>query len=302
VEVSTGVFEYVARLALREAGIVLREGKEYLVSSRLAPIAAECGAGSLEDLVRILERPNSRALVSRVIDALTTNETLFFRDVQPFDALKRRVLPALMAARARERTLRIWSAACSTGQEPYSIAMSLDADVPELRGWSLEILGTDISATALEQARAGLYSQTEVNRGMPVACLARYFTQEERSWRLKKSIRDMVQLREMNLIKPWPALPQMDVIFMRNVLIYFDDESKLGVFKNLRRVLKPDGYLFLGGAETPFAHEDVFERVNLPRAGCFQLKSREPGSNGAAAAGDVNAAAAPHAVRMADVE
>lgn len=272
-QVTAQVFDYIARLARGEAGIVLREGKEYLISARLAPLAKEFGAASLEELVRAAAQPTGRRIVARIIDALTTNETLFFRDLQPFEALQRCVLPALIAGRGEEKTLRIWSAACSTGQEPYSIAMCIDAKLPELRTWHVEILGTDISTTALQQARLGLYSQAEVNRGLPLAFLAKYFTKEERLWRLNPAIREMVQLREMNLIKPWPRLPQMDVVFLRNVLIYFDDCAKHAILKNVRRVLKPDGYLFLGGAETPLTSEDAFERLDFPRAGCYRAKA-----------------------------
>ncbi|MBS1818605.1 MAG: protein-glutamate O-methyltransferase CheR [Acidobacteria bacterium] len=266
-------FELVRRVVYDTSGIVLDPGKEYLVESRLQPLCRHENVPSIPRLVQKLREPGAQPLVTRLVDAMTTNETSFFRDVEPFEALRRHVLPALIEARRATRQLNIWYAASSTGQEPYSVSMMLDAEFPQLRGWIVNQLATDISPTVLERARAGRYSQLEVNRGLPAKYLVHYFTKVGNDWRLKDNIRKMVRFEELNLIKAWPLLPAMDIVMLRNVMIYFDTEAKKRVLSGARRVLRPDGYLFLGGAETPMNLDDSFDRQPYPRAGCYTVKA-----------------------------
>jgi chemotaxis protein methyltransferase CheR len=265
-------FDFVRKLVHRQAGISLDTGKEYLVETRLAPIAREEGFSSLAQLVSHLRGSASPALERRVIEAMTTNETTFLRDVRPFETLVGKVLPSLMAARATERRLAIWSAACSSGQEPYSIAMTLRERVPQLVGWDVRILATDLSQECLSRARAGVYSQIEVNRGLPAKYLVRFFRRRGANWQINDEIRRMVEFRQMNLMEPWPPLPAMDVIFLRNVLIYFDIDTKKTIFRRIRRTLRPDGCLFLGAVETTLNLDDHFDRFPGDRSGCYRMR------------------------------
>ena len=269
--ISAPDFDYVADLARRNAAIVLERGKEYLVESRLTPLAQKEGFSSLEDFVSQLRLdPVPGPRLGRVIDALTTNETLFFRDHHPFEALRKGVLPGLIEARAATKKLTIWSAACSTGQEPYSIAMLLRDSFPQLRDWQLSIIATDLSPRVLQQARLGQYNQIEVNRGLPAICLVKHFTKEGDTWTLKEDIRKMVDFRIQNLIHPFTALPVCDVVFIRNVLIYFDVPTKQGILRNIRRQLAPDGYLFLGTAETTLNLDAGFKPATFGPAVAYQ--------------------------------
>jgi chemotaxis protein methyltransferase CheR len=213
-------------------------------------------------------------LQQKVVEAMTTNETSFFRDVQPFEMLKQMVVPELMKRRATERRLNVWCAASSTGQEPYSLAMMLRESFPSLGGWKVRISASDLSTEVLEKARRGRYSQLEVNRGLPAHLLVKYFQRQGVEWQIKDDIRNVIDYRQLNLIEPWPALPPMDVILIRNVLIYFDVETKRQILGKARRLLRPDGYLFLGGAETTLKLDDSFERVEFQRTGCYQLRKR----------------------------
>lgn len=266
-------FDYVRQMVYDNAGIVIEPGKEYLVESRLTPLCRQENVDSIDLLVQRMRGPQGVALVRRLMDAMTTNETTFFRDVEPFETLKKHVLPALMEARRASRQLNIWYAASSTGQEPYSASMLIDTEFPELKGWSLMQLATDLSPTVLGRAREGRYSQLEVNRGLPAKYLVRYFTKAGNDWQLEESIRRMVRFEEMNLVKPWPLMPQMDIIMLRNVMIYFDTEAKKRILHNVRTLLRPDGYLFLGGAESPMNIDESFDRQQYERAGCYRLKS-----------------------------
>src|SRR6202000_2248576 len=187
--------------------------------------------------------------ISDVVEAMTTNETFFFRDKIPFDHLRDTILPHLLQARASRRWLRIWSAACSTGQEPYSIAMCLKEKAAQLAGWRIEIVGTDLSQEVLEKSRAGIYSQFEVQRGLPIQLLVKYFAQIGELWQLNSELRGMVQYRQLNLLQDFSSLGKFDVIFCRNVLIYFDQQTKTQIFDRIARVMEPDGMLMLGAAE-----------------------------------------------------
>lgn len=269
---STSDFDYVRELVRKGAAIVLESTKEYLVEARLVPLARKEGFGSLAELVAKLRCEQESPLHRKVIDAMTTNETLFFRDIHPFELLRTTVLPELQASRAGTRQLRIWSAACSTGQEPYTIAMLLREHFPQLLDWRTEILATDLSTEVLEKARKGAFGQIEVNRGLPAKLMVKYFAQNGIDWQLKDEVRRMVDFRELNLAAPWPMLQPFDVIFLRNVLIYFDTDTKKSILARMRSLLRPDGYLFLGAAETTMNLDDAFERVQIGKSGAYRIK------------------------------
>lgn len=250
-KVTPADFSYISGLAKSLSALELDEGKEYLVESRLAPVATLAGCTSLEALCLRLRAENGRGPLSdQVVDALTTNETLFFRDFHPFETLRLHVLPELIARRAGLRKLAIWSAACSTGQEPYSLAMMLLEHFPQLADWNLSILATDISPTVLARARQGRYSKLEVNRGLPASYLVRYFQPDGKDWVVKENVRRLVDFRELNLIGSWAGLGLFDIVFIRNVLIYMDQPTKLGILRNVKRHMASDGTLLLGSAET----------------------------------------------------
>ncbi len=270
---SNTAFNFISDLVRERSAIVLEAGKTYLVESRLSPVAREHGMQSVDQLVDALRRPGSQTLTRQVVEAMTTNETSFFRDVHPFDALKTQIIPELINNRSRERTLSIWSNACSSGQEVYTIAMLLRDNFPQLAGWKVRLLATDLSSQILAKAREGVFNQTEVNRGLPLPMLLKYFQKNGLTWRVKDEIRNMVEFSELNLVEPWPVLPQMDVIFLRNVLIYFSPETKKEILNKARRVMRPDGYLFLGGAETTMNLDTSFERVQIGKATCYRIGS-----------------------------
>ncbi len=265
-------FNYVRRLVLDQSAIVLEEDKGYLVESRLLPLARREGFASLSLLVQRLQAEPFQGLHRQAVEALTTNETSFFRDFHPFEALKKFVLPDLIAKRAAERELTIWCAASSSGQEPYSISMLIRESFPQWASWKIHILSTDLSTDILARAREGRYSQLEVNRGLPASMLVKYFQKRGCDWFLRDDVRQMVDYQLLNLASAWPCLPPMDIVMMRNVLIYFGVNTKKEIFAKVRRVLKPDGYFFLGGAETTFSIDDSFERVQFERATCYRVR------------------------------
>lgn len=256
--VAAADFHFISSLVTQRSAIQLPPDKHYLVESRLVPLARDLGLGSVADLVAQLRRTRSADLETRVVEAMTTNETSWFRDVHPFESLRSVVLPRVLEANRTTRRLRIWSAACSTGQELYSIAMLLDSTFPELAGWDVQLLGTDINGDVVAKAQAGRYSGLEINRGLPAAHLARYFGREGTHFVVDERLRSRCTFRQMNLIAPWQYLPQQDVVFLRNVLIYFDQPTKRSVLENIRRVLSPAGHLFLGAAETTVGVVDGF--------------------------------------------
>ena len=266
-------FEFLRELLLRCSAIVLDPTKDYLVEARLGPLAKREGLGSITGLVTKLRTSGAgSALERKVVDAMTTNETLFFRDVHPFEALRHTLLPELLARRDKTRTLQVWSAACSSGQEPYTIAMLLRESFPQLARWNVEILATDLSPTMIAKAREGTYGRIEVNRGLPQPLLARYFTQQGTDYRINDELRAMVTFREMNLAAPWPTIGPFDVVFLRNVLIYFDVPTKKSILSRTLRLLRPDGYLLLGAAESTLNLEERFERLQIDRAGCYRVR------------------------------
>ncbi len=271
---SAAEFGYVSTMVRQEASIVLAPGKEYLVEARLIPVARAVGAANVNELLAELKRRPNPANQRRIIDALTTNETSWFRDREPFTALTDVVLPELIAARATTRKIRIWSAASSSGQEAYSLAMLLHERMPP--GWSYDIMGTDISTEMIKRAETGEYSQVEVNRGLPVAQLVQYFERAGAHWRINAALRRNVSFRLLNLTAPLPAMQPFDVIFLRNVLIYFDVATKRTVLRNAARLLRPDGVLFLGAAETTIGIDDSYERVPAGRTFAYRLRNTVP--------------------------
>ncbi|HEV7730896.1 MAG TPA: protein-glutamate O-methyltransferase CheR [Candidatus Binatia bacterium] len=267
-------FDYIRKLVRERSAIVLEPGKEYLAESRLLPVARDEGCATLQDLVAKIRADRSGGLERKVIEAMTTNETTFFRDVHPFEALRKTVLPDVLAARAAQRQLNIWCGASSSGQEPYSIAMVLRERAADLAGWSVRLLASDISREMLDRTKEGRYSQLEVNRGLPATMLVKWFEKQGTSWQVKPELRAMLELHEMNLAGAWPAFPSLDIVFMRNVLIYFDVETKQAILGKVRRLLRPDGWLLLGGAETTLNLDDAFERVPVEKATCYRLRDR----------------------------
>lgn len=235
----------------KESGLVLTPEKSYLVESRLLPLARQQKFETTDELVEAVQKGGNRHLAKAVIEAMTTNETFFFRDKTPFERFKEIALPQTIEARKHAGRLRIWCAAASSGQEPYTLAMILKEERAKLRGLRTEILGSDIDTDILSRAEAGVYSQFEVQRGLPVDLLIKNFTKQGANWQINKDVRAMVSYRQLNLLKPFAAsLGKMDIIFCRNVLIYFDMETKKQVFAEMHRTIHKDGFLFLGAAET----------------------------------------------------
>lgn len=272
-------FGYVSALAMSRAAIVLNPGKEYLVESRLEPLARTGGFDSLGDLIDAMRRrPGYAEIHQMAVEALTTNETLFFRDLHPFEAMEKKLIPEIMARRSGERRIDIWSGASSTGQEGYSIAMMLREKFPELRTWKVSITGTDLSSKAVAKAKEGLYSQLEVNRGLPLPLLVKYFEKVDKGWQIKSEIRDMVQFRKMNLIESWPTLPRFDLVLMRNVLIYFDIPTRKRILDGIRSIIHPDGALFLGASETTINVDDCWVGESSGRTSVYRIK-RADGAN-----------------------
>jgi chemotaxis protein methyltransferase CheR len=249
---------------------VLDEGKEYLVETRLTPLAYVEGFASIEDMLRRLSE-DGNGLRRKVLDAMTNNETWFFRDFQPFEALRKEIVPALLNARSATRLLRFWSAACSSGQEPYSLAL-LWREHFALRNWGIKILATDISSAILERARSGRYSQMEVNRGMPANLLTKYFRRGGLDWEIDGELRNDIEFRPFNLAEPWPEMPKADVIFLRNVMIYFDLETRKRILARVRAQLQPDGFMFLGCAETTLNLDAGFERIAFGNTAYYRMK------------------------------
>ncbi len=226
--------------------MIYDDGKEYLVEARLLPLAREAGFTELDDYIARL--PFDAAERVRALDALTINETSWFRDQTPYRAFTDVMLPALLESRAHSRSMTVWSAACSSGQEAYSLAMLLHEHLPE--GWTARILATDVSPSMVQRVRDGRYSQVEVNRGLPATMLVQHFTRVGTEWEIAPHLRTMVEARELNLAQPFPILPRCDVVFLRNVLIYFDLDTKREILRRVRDVVAPDGYLLLGSSET----------------------------------------------------
>ena len=253
-------YEYLRKLLKDHSGLDLSADKQYLIESRLLPLARKAGLAGFPELVQKM-KGGSPAFIAQVVEAMTTNETFFFRDKIPFEHFRDTIMPELLQARAGRKSLRIWCAAGSTGQEPYSLAMCLKEMSAALTGWRVEILATDLSQEVLEKSRAGIYSQFEVQRGLPIQLLVKYFRQIGELWQVNADLRAMVQHRQLNLLHDFSQLGSFDVIFCRNVMIYFDQDTKTNIFGRLARTIEPDGFLVLGAAETVVGLTEQFKPV-----------------------------------------
>jgi chemotaxis protein methyltransferase CheR len=274
--ISTSEFNYIRNLVRKHSALLLDPGKEYLVESRLEPLVRQEGFPSLRHLVENLRSDPSTELHRKVVEAMMTHETSFFREIRVFDTFRKTILPQILAVRERQRSLHFWCAACSGGQEPYSFAMVLREHFPSLQSWNVKFIASDISREMLERARAGRYSQLEVNRGLPANLLVKYFQKRGAEWEIAPDIRRMVEFREINLIHAWPLLGRMDVIFMRNVLIYLDGEAKKDILSRVARLLGQGGFVLLGAAETTANIDASFEPVSSGGATYFRLKNDGP--------------------------
>jgi chemotaxis protein methyltransferase CheR len=264
-------FDAIRRLLREHSAIALDADKRYLVECRLAPVLRQRNLNSIGELLAQLRFQPDNGLHRQIVEALVTTESSFFRDHSPFEALRKVVLPDLIHRRRSQRRLDIWCAASANGQEPYSIALLIREHFPELAGWKIGLLASDLSREVLARARDGRYNQVEVNRGLPATLLVKYFEQHGTDWQLQPAIRNTVEFREINLARSWPILPRMDLVLVRNVMIYFEIETKKSILERLARLLQPDGYLLLGGAETTINLNDSYRRVEPLKAGFYQL-------------------------------
>jgi chemotaxis protein methyltransferase CheR len=256
VTISPSSFAFVSDLVRQETAMLYDAGKEYLVEARLLPLARAADCPDVDAYVARLRA--DRAEQVKALDALTINETSWFRDNSPYKAFTDKLLPDVLAARAHVRHVSIWSAACSSGQEAYSLAMLLDQHLPS--GWTAQILATDVSTQMLDRVNAGRYSQVEMNRGLPATSLVKYFTRVGSEWEVSPELKKMVRTQHLNLAAPFPLLPTFDIVFLRNVLIYFDLETKRDILRRTHRVVAPDGFLLLGSSETTLDMDDHWER------------------------------------------
>lgn len=252
-------FEYLADFLKKSSGLVVSENKGYLIESRLLPIARDNGLESLSELVAKMRGGAAATIQEQVTEAMTTNESFFFRDKTPFTIFEEAILPHILESRSSSKKFRIWCAAASTGQEPYSLGMIMNEWGPKLAGWRPEIVGTDISAEVLRRAKLGTYTQFEVQRGLPINYLVKFFKQEGNDWHIAPEIKSMVQYRKLNLLDDFSSLGKFDIVFCRNVLIYFDQETKAQILERIASQLAPDGFLILGAAETVIGITDVFK-------------------------------------------
>lgn len=271
---SPDAFGWVADLVRRRSAIQLPAGKEYLVESRLLPLAKENGLHDAQEFVAMARHRNDERLLRGIVEALTTNETSWFRDNTPFAALRQKIVPDLLAARPRPAHLKVWSAACSTGQEPYSLAMTLSEALPPQV--TFEILATDLSQQVLDRASTGRYSQLEVNRGLPAPLMVRHFTRVGAEWEISPALRSRVTFRQHNLLDPAPVVGRVDVVLLRNVLIYFDLPTKKAILRRMAGVLADDGILMLGAAETTIGVDDSWERVQIGSGSAYRKLPTTP--------------------------
>jgi len=251
-------YEYLRKLLKDHSGLDLSADKQYLIESRLLPLSRKCGVPGIGDLVQKM-KGGSSTIIAQVVEAMTTNETFFFRDKIPFEHFRDTIIPEMMKARSGRKSIRIWCAAGSTGQEPYSLAMALKEMGATLAGWRVEIIATDLSTEVLEKSKSGVYSQFEVQRGLPIQLLVKYFKQNGELWQIGPELRAMVQHRQLNLLHDFSQLGAFDIIFCRNVLIYFDQATKANIFERIARMLEPDGVLALGAAESVVGITNAFK-------------------------------------------
>ncbi|MFK7894614.1 MAG: protein-glutamate O-methyltransferase CheR [Myxococcota bacterium] len=265
-------FEYLVGLIGERSGIIIEANKEYLIEARMAPILRSAEFEDISTLVASLRTKPKGPLADEVVDAMTTNETSWFRDRHPFDALKSQVIPELIERNEEKQKFQIWCGAASSGQEPYTIGMTILEHFPQLKDWGVKIIATDLSTTVLEQATSGKYSQIEMNRGLPASLLTKYFVRDGTSWVVNDELRSLIDFRPLNLIERFPVMPQADLVFLRNVLIYFDVETKNKILEGVRKQMEPHAYLFLGGAETTINVHDGFERLSIGKAAAYKKK------------------------------
>jgi len=264
-------FAWVRSFVRSAAGLMLEDEKRYLADFRLEPLARREGFDSVSALIGRMSGGVPNGLHAKVLEAMTTNETSFFRDLHPFEALRTQVLPGLIERRRPERRLVFWSAACASGQEPYSLAMLLrDHFAAALNGWDVRVVGTDLSPSMIGRAREGLYSQLEVNRGLPAAGLLTHFQKEGLQWRVRPELRRGLEFGILNLLDEWHAVPQPDVILLRNALYYMAEDVRRGILARVRRFLRPDGLLLLGAAEMLLAPDEDFDRVDLGTCSAYR--------------------------------
>lgn len=264
-------FNFLRQLIRERSAIVFGPGKEYLVETRLAHIIKTHHFDSINDLVDKIRTDENEELLDEVIDALTTNETYFFRDIHPFEALRENVIPQLIKKRQTTKKLNLWCAATSSGQEPYSIAIIIREHFPQIKEWEINFMATDISLDMLKRSKKGRFSQLEMNRGLPAAYMVKYFDRHGLEWEAKPILKNMIRFSRFNLSEPFPLLPLMDIVFMRNVLIYFSVEMKKKILAELIKVMRKDGFLFLGGAETTLNLNPAFEKLDYQLSGCYFL-------------------------------
>jgi len=263
---------YLCQLVYKDSGIVLDESKRYLLDARLRPLTQPEGVDTIDQLCRLLQLNQRAPLRQKVVEAMTTNETSFFRDAPIYDALRKVILPEMFERRASTRRLSIWCAASSSGQEPYSLAILLREILPDPASWTVQILGTDISTAMVERCRRARYGQLEVNRGLPAVYLVKYFTRDHMEWELKADLRSQVRFELFNLKDSPRRLGSFDLVLCRNVMIYFEVDMKKQILAGIRQVLAPDGYLVLGSAETVYNLDDRFERRAIEQASFYRIK------------------------------
>ncbi len=271
-EIRSPDLDYVRDMVRTRSAIVLEPEKAYLVESRLSPLAKKEGLASIAELVEKLRSTPYGALHSKVIEAMTTNETSFFRDLVPFEVLREQILPEIIARKGTSKRLNMWCGASSSGQEPYSVMFTIFEHFPELKDWVIQYFATDISEEMLTKCREGKYSQLEVNRGLPASMLTKYFVKKGMGWQVQEDIRSRIDFKPMNLAGTWLTFPPMDLVFIRNVMIYFDMDTKKQILGNVRKILDPDGYLFLGGSETTLNLDNEYERVAVSGTSCYRVK------------------------------
>lgn len=286
--VSASTYAYLQQLLQKRTGTVLERGKEYLVEARLFALAQDEGFVSVGGLLEGLQtEPESGDLHRRVVEAMLNGETSFFRDHYPFEVMRATVIPDLLRKRAATRTLHVWSAAVASGQEAYSMAMLLREHFPQTADWTIRILASDVSQTMLERARSGCFRQIEVNRGLPAPMLVKYFERHGNEWRIAESIRRMVDFSHINLAAPWPGLPAMDLLLLRNVLIYFSSDVRRTILQNVRQCLRRDGYLFVGGGETSLVLDRTFEPVRSGKTVYYRIGEGDRSGRRAAGVGGI---------------
>lgn len=262
--------DFISGIVRARSAIVLDRSKGYLIESRLVALARERGDASVADLIRALRANPDGPVRDAVVEAMTTNETSFFRDGHPFMALSNTILPDLLVQRGRERSLNVWCAACSSGQEPYTIAMLVQELIGADPSWRVRLVATDIDMKMLTRTKEGIYNQFEINRGLPAPLLVRYFARHGMNYQADPRLRSMIETKFLNLSEPFPPMPQMDIVFLRNVLIYFDVDTKRKILAQVKKTLRPDGYLFLGGAETTMNVDEGWERQTIGRAAVYR--------------------------------